>query len=379
VKANSLDLPAKSKSATTKGLAEALRHERGAVIVVPSSVFARDIFGLVADLDLQVGSFPPEEAENPGPGHATSLASLVPTDARYVLLRRRDDEAPLTRAVVQDDGAGAVFYSNAMREAAPWSRYLQELGASITFELPEKAERANLREIPGVLRDQSGTAVVLPREGLESIFPKISDLDLVARRFPPEEFQVGIPKDHTHGAESFAILGISGGLDEAAALAAVNEVFAADEIAAAEPGTVRAVRGACDVPDLSAAGTRDEVGAYCLALRSTEGAISHVALRQVVSGNAEEAALKALREKYRSPFTTEIRHLDRGGKRTVLGWGAPLSVDRAALGRVDAKTPPTVLEAVVWLVNDVTTVVLHLDDVPTVAEMNATGAPEIKF
>jgi hypothetical protein len=114
-------------------------------------------------------------------------------------------------------------------------------------------------------------------------------------------------------------------------------------------------------------------------LRFTDGAISHVALRQVVPGNAEEAALKALREKYRSPFATEIRHLDRGGKRTVLGWGAPLSVDRTSLGRVDAKTPPTVLEAVVWMANDVTTVLLYLDDVTTLEEVKAAQTPEIKF
>jgi hypothetical protein len=282
--------------------------------------------------------------------------------------------------VVQDAGGGTAFYSSAMREAAPWSRHLEELGDSIAFELPEKAERVDLRGIPGVLRDQSGTAVVLPREGLQSIFPKIADLDLVARRFPPEEFHVGIPKDHTEGAESFAILGVSGGLDEAAALAAVNEAFAPDEIAEAGPGTVRAARGACDMADLATAGTQDEVGAYCLVLHSTNGAISHVALRQVVPGNAEEAALKALRERYgRSPFMTEIRHLDRGGKRTVHGWGAPLSADRASLGRVDAKTPPTVLEAVVWVANDVTTILLHLDDVSTLGEVKAAQTPEIKF
>ena len=127
------------------------------------------------------------------------------------------------------------------------------------------------------------------------------------------------------------------------------------------------------------AGTRDEVGAYCLDLGVTAGAISHVALRQVVPGNAEEAALTKLREKYRSPFTTEIRHLDRGGKRTVLGWGAPLGVERASLGRVDAKTPPTVLEAVVWVANDITTVLLHLDDGTSLDEVKAAQTPEIKF
>src|SRR3546814_3636073 len=103
--------------------------------------------------------------------------------------------------------------------------------------MPEQAERIDLRKIPGMLKDHNGTAAVLRREGFENIFPHIADVDLVIRRFPPEEFSIGIPKDHTKGADQFAILGIAGRLDRAAALAAVEATFRPYEVARSEEPT----------------------------------------------------------------------------------------------------------------------------------------------
>ena len=94
----------------------------------------------------------------------------------------------------------------------------------------------------------------------------------------------------------------------------------------------------------------------------------------------ELAVLAALAKRYgRSQRFREVRYLERGGRRIVMGWGEVLDAERDQLGRVAAKSPPAVLEAVVWVVDNVTTIFLHLDELPTVAEVKAARAPEIKF
>jgi hypothetical protein len=251
----------------------------------------------------------------------------------------------------------------------------------LVLDLPERAQTIDLDEAPEVLRLASGAAVVLQREGLETIWPQISDLDLVAIRFPIEEYQFGIPKDHTKGADAFAILGITGGMDEAAALEELNWTFAPEEIVREPAGdAVLVSRGACDPSRATEPATAAEIGAYCLTLGLAEGVVTEVTLRQVVEGDAAEVALAAFAERYgRSQRFREVRHLERGARRIVVGWGEALNAQRDQLGRVAAKSPPAVLEAVVWVVDGVSTILLHLDDMPTVAEVKAAEAPEIKF
>jgi hypothetical protein len=79
---------------------------------------------------------------------------------------------------------------------------------------------------------------------------------------------------------------------------AIQREFGPNGIATAEPDTVRAVRGACDAANALAAGAPDQNGAYCLAVGFQAGVVSHVALRQVVPGDAEKAALRALQDRY---------------------------------------------------------------------------------
>jgi 2-polyprenyl-6-methoxyphenol hydroxylase-like FAD-dependent oxidoreductase len=47
----------------------------------------------------------------------------------------------------------------------------------------------------------------------------------------------------------------------------------------------------------------------------------------------------------RSQRFREVRYLERGGRRVVMGWGEALDAERDQLGRVAAKSPPAVLEA----------------------------------
>src|SRR3546814_5744453 len=93
---------------------------------------------------------------------------------------------------------------------------------------------------------------------------------------------------HTKGADQFAILGIAGRLDRAAALAAVESTFRPDEVAAAGDESLRARRGVCQSDTLMAAGTPGETGALCLDVVFNNGVVSQVALRQVVPGDAED-------------------------------------------------------------------------------------------
>ena len=78
------------------------------------------------------------------------------------------------------------------------------------------------------------------------------------------------------------------------------------------------------------------------------GAVAHIMLRQVVEGDAAETALAALAKRYgRSQRFREVRYLERGGRRVVMGWGEALDAERDQLGRVAGKSPPAVLVAVI--------------------------------
>jgi hypothetical protein len=381
---NNLGLPAKARVLSPLGpmTSNFLRQAPGAAVFVDSEVFAQELFVHVADLDLEAvplladGQETHEEptASAPSPATAVSLQSLAPGDAPLLLVRRRED-APIERAFEQD----GVNYSSQMREATFGTRYLGD--GELVLDLPKRAQTIELDEAPDLLRMASGAAVVLQREGLATILPRISDLDLVAIRFPIEEYQFGIPKDHTKGAHAFAILGITGGMGKAAALEGLNGAFAPDEIVHDPAGdAIRLSRGACEPARATGPGEAAEIGAYCLWVGLADGAVARVMLRQVVEGDAAEIALAAFAERYgRSQRFREVRHLERGGRRIVVGWGEALDAGRDELSRVAAKSPPAVLEAVVWVVDGVTTVLLHLDTVPTVAEVEAAQAPEIKF
>ncbi|MGH6895613.1 MAG: peptidoglycan-binding protein [Geminicoccaceae bacterium] len=383
VLANGLDLPAKARVLGPLGpmTAHFLRNSPRAAVLVDGEVFARELFDLVADLDLEAQALVPEGAAPtekpiapPSAMQAVTLETLAPGDAPLLLVRRRGN-APIERVFAPR----AVNYASRIGEITGRAHFHRDV--ELVLDLPERAQTIDLNEAPEVLRMAPGAGVVLQREGLEKILPQISDLDLVAIRFPIEEYQFGIPKDHTKGADAFAILGITGKMDEAAALEELNWTFAPEEIAREPAGdAVRVSRGACDPARATAPATAAEIGAYCLTVALADGVVTRVTLRQVVEGDAAETALAAFAERYgRSQRFREVRHLERGGRRIVVGWGEALHAERDQLGRVGAKSPPAVLEAVIWVVDGVSTVLLHLDDVPTVAEVKAAEAPEIKF
>jgi hypothetical protein len=362
-------------------MAQFLRSSPRTALFVDADVFARDLFTQVEGLDLVAealtgGEAPQGQPSAPPPGSAmsVSLETLAPGDAPLLLVRRRDD-VPTQRVFAQN----GVNYRSQVRQTRSRAHYHRDF--ELVWDLPEQAQTIEVDEAPAMLRMAPGAAVVLKREGLAAILPQIGDLDLVAIHFPTEEYQFGIPKDHTKSADAFAILGITGGMDEGATVEELSQTFAPEEIVRAPAGGgIRVSRGICAPEPALAPGEAAEIGAYCMGVGIADGVVAQIVLRQVVEGDSADAVLAALAERYgRTRRFHEVRYLERGGRRIVLGWGEALDAGRAQLGRVAAKSPPAVLEAVVWVVDGVTTFQLQLDSVPTVAEAKATQAPAIKF
>jgi hypothetical protein len=183
------------------------------------------------------------------------------------------------------------------------------------------------------------------------------------------------------GADEFRILNVTVGMSEAEALAAIAGEFSPDQIAMdPKSGALLAQKGPCNEADPADPAVAAEAGAFCLELQLAEGAVSRVALRQVVSGDVSERALAAFRERYGEPVFEDRSDPSSFVQRSAIGWGRPLGGGPLAPAGVDPDAQRTVLEGHVWWSNGVTVAILRLDDgAPAESSESLAVGQEIKF
>lgn len=384
-----LAMPEELRLLQSVALAEAFRREPGAAILLdldqwrarertglPRPELHATLVTLATEHPLEVTAFPPPREA----AAVAEAAALLPEGARFVMLRRADDAAPVVTAYTPDTGSG-FFYDSQLREAQDRPYNWDKLGRELPpMPVPAQATPVPLREMPQLLREGAGVALVLPAEDVAKVYPGLAGLALGVRAFPPEEIRLGIPKDHREQATDFALLGVAGGMAREAAVAALGAAFGADAVHQTEAGRVAAGDPDCKADAPPEPATAEEAGIRCMVVTFREGEVAQATLRQVIPGDMEEAVLDALDERYGTgPFTRGLRHLDGGGRRVLHGWGEALETGRDALGRVESRLPPATLEAVVWHHEGLTTVAVRLDSPAPAAETASESAPVIEF
>ena len=220
-----------------------------------------------------MAEFPPKDALTPSPQHAAALTALAPGDAPLLIVRRRDGDRTASRMFVQqtaivgfnvDFGVSLkskIFYANEGLKSYGLDKFIKYEIRSLDF--PLEPEPMHLRDVPDTLRQNRSAVVVLTRPGLQAIYPRIVDLDLIILRGPPIQVEFGLAKDRKDTAESFSIAGVSARMDEAAVSGALAATFAPAEISRdADKGVIRVARGQCDLSDMRGAGVPAEAGAY---------------------------------------------------------------------------------------------------------------------
>jgi hypothetical protein len=389
VRSEGLAMPEDLRSPGAVALAEAFRREPGAAILLDLDQWrARERTGLprpeihaalvtlATEHPLEVTAFPPPRDA----AAVAEAAALVPEGARFVMLRRADDAAPVATAYTPDTGSG-FFYDSQLREAQDRPYNWEKLGRELPpMPVPAQATPVPLGQMPQLLREGTGVALVLGAEDVAKVYPGLAGLALGVRAFPPEEIRLGIPKDHREQASDFALLGVAGGMAREAAVAALGAAFGADAVHQTEAGRIAAGDPGCKADAPPEPARAEEAGIRCMVVTFRDGEVAQAALRQVIPGDMEEAVLAALAERYgRGPFTQGLRHLDGGGRRILHGWGEALETGRDALGRVESRLPPATLEAVVWHHEGLTTVAVRLDSAAPAAEAASESAPVIEF
>lgn len=322
------------------------------------SAMGKIVLALAQEQDIDILAFPPEANLAPKPG-GTPFEELVASGADQIVIRRRGESGPAARAFAVDPGV-YTWAADAWRQA----ELARELGHPFQPELPQEWQNGDLAAQVAAFRETPNSVLVLSAQDLRNSFEMISDLDLTGRAFPPAEIQIGIARDHPQTAADFQLLGLTVGMDRAAAAEALKASLKA-EVAGEDP--VRIVGGGAGCAEFvrpEAAGTAD-VGRRCLVAEIADGKVTDIAMRQVIEGNAEETVTEALKERFsHSPFTAESRSLPVGGRLVALGWGRILATSRDELGRIGLNIPPAAAEAVIWIVDGVTTVYVRLDSEP---------------
>jgi hypothetical protein len=183
------------------------------------------------------------------------------------------------------------------------------------------------------------------------------------------------------GADEFKILNVTVGMTEVEVLAAIAGEFSPDQIAMGpKSGALLAEKGPCNKADPADPAIAAEAGAFCLELQFTEGTVSRVALRQVVSGDLSTRALAAFRERYGEPAFEDQSQPTPSVRRSAVGWGRSLGGSQPALAGIEPAAPRTVLEGHVWWSNGVTVAILRLDGGrPAETSDSLAVGQEIKF
>ena len=309
-----------------------------------------------------VKSPPTQRVEGPaaqeGAAAAAASAGSWPPGAAFGVVSRAGEDAMTALAFVKNglDPATAQEIANERglrvvplpeNEAVRAVELLRSYGLLVSaaqFDRLGLAGREDLRIVPvgAAGAAEVGAAVAAEVAALEAPAPA--------------------PQPDERAASAFEILGLTVGMAEADALAALGAEFPADQILRDEGGAALAAeRGACGRAEPADPALAQETGSFCVTLQIAEGVVAGVVLRQVVAADVAAPALAALRERYGEPVLVDESAPAPGVSRTVLGWGAPANAPRIELARVDLEAPATVLEANVWSAHGVTLAVLRLD------------------
>lgn len=372
-----LDLPAEAEYARPAEAAAWLRGGTGRAIVAHPRMFELELLPVLEGADLVAIAFPPSSNQLPG-GTAQppeAWARLAESDLVFVETGGGAPDGPILLEQSLQTRA-----RSRLRSAMPFPAKVEDLGITLLPEisLDGQTEALPLRELAARLAAGAGRAIV-PGQALAQLAPGLANADVTLRRFPTESFKLGIAKDHEEGPDAFEVLGVKIGMSPQQVRQAVRDRFNDGEIDVVRDALVGR-RGSCERPLGYAPASSGEEGTLCLVVTFRDGAASRIRVHQVLPGEAEEAAEAALRERFgRSTLIDETRQRYGGAWTRILGWGAPLVADRAALGRIEAKLPPTVAEAVIWSGDGATALDVQLDDVTTAPEPEAAATPEIEF
>lgn len=316
----------------------------------------QNLITLATEFDLQFSSYPPEK----DPAGDERFQKIVPADAQYLIVRNRNDMEPF-HTVYETTTDTVHYFSTAMFADQQAAKELKDAGFELPSLYPDSQAWIELPDVPDLLRQSDGIALVVKPEALRKVMGRMVDIDLVVRRFPLEKSYVSIPKGEVSD-ETFDILDVRLGMSRDEALAKLELEFGSDRVW--EHGDGRTTAGAEDclarVPP--AQGTDDEAGRRCVAVETENGVVVQAGLRQVIRGDLEEQVLDSLKRNYgwNSGTISELRHLEAGGRRHLLGWGMPFRAEREILGRVDSRLPTTPVETVVWYANGLTSVAVQL-------------------
>lgn len=372
-----INLPAEAEYARPAEAAAWLQGGIGRAIVAHPRMFELELLPLLEDADLVALPFPPNPDQLPG--------ATAPLPKAWSRLAESD------LVLVEVGGgapSGAVLLEQSLQtrargrleSAMPFAAKVEDLGITLVPEisLDGQTEALPLRDLAARLAAGAGRAIV-PGQSLAQLAPGLRDVDVTLRRFPTETFEVGIAKDHKEGPDAFELLGVKIGMSPQQVREAIRDRFEDGKIEM-EGDALVGRRGGCERPLGYAPASAGEEGTLCLVVTFRDGVASRIRVHQVLPGEAEEAAEAALRERFgRSTLIDETRQRHGGAWTRILGWGALLAADRAALGRIEAKLPPTVAEAVIWGGEGATALDVQLDDVTTAAEAEAAATPKIEL
>jgi hypothetical protein len=180
-----------------------------------------------------------------------------------------------------------------------------------------------------------------------------------ARAFlAPEPGEVVAPSQPT----TYATFDVAPGMEVKTALESLSRHFSSAEIDHSAD-LLRAERGWCGYEDIESASIENALGAVCFVARVEEGRVSRVALHRVSTTGQTSELLQGFRNAFGAPDDRWDRDAPAGSLgREMLAWGAELSRDRPALGRVDIDMTPREAELdVIYLTPRISVLTLRVD------------------
>ena len=173
---------------------------------------------------------------------------------------------------------------------------------------------------------------------------------------------------------TYPVSGVSLGMSRQAALDALSQSFAANEITA-DDSLIRAERGVCRYqPNAVAA---DEEGALCLVAALRQGKVVRILRREVLPTSSVSAYDDRMKADFGKPDARFDGATPDGTEgREFFGWGKALTADRRQLGRIALDHPPREAELdVLYATPQRSSLTLRVD--PAVAEAGQAGpAPD---
>lgn len=179
-------------------------------------------------------------------------------------------------------------------------------------------------------------------------------------------------------ATPLSLLGLSLGMPQADAIAALSKRYGSDVVAEPEGSILSVERGTCDYVSVLDPAIAAEIGATCITVMADAVAgVQAISVRNVVEGQHADAYAEQMTARFGQPVLRDEAEAPEG---LLLGWGDVLHASAEMLGRENSEGRPLhTLEARLVEAQNVTLVQLRLDaDIAQEAEggaLEGAGAP----